>query len=203
VSGHGIRLGMVLIPLITYACSVAVHGNGFVAAFIAGITYRLTRFKGEGTRDEARLKEEVSLLDGIGENASLLMWFVFGSTVSIIFLTPVEWAWILFGVLALTVLRFVPVVLAFIGSKVPFRERAVFGLMGPRGTSTIVFGLLTFNAMQNDDDVAVLYVMVVTVLASVILHGFFGTRLSKRILGRGAADGSTISSPIREERPRA
>ncbi|MFJ8655803.1 hypothetical protein ACIRNU_25960 [Streptomyces rochei] len=32
-----------VIPLLTYTSPVAVHGNGFVAAFVAGVAFRYVR----------------------------------------------------------------------------------------------------------------------------------------------------------------
>ncbi len=58
---------------------------------------------------------------------------MFGAVVSLMFVTPVEGPWILFALLALTVLRMLPVYLAFLGSSVPLREQTVLGLAAPRG----------------------------------------------------------------------
>ena len=90
----------------------------------------------------------------------------------------------LFALLALTVLRMLPVYLAFLGSSVPFREQTALGFAAPRGTSSIVFGLLAFNAMRDDDANIALYVLVVTVLGSVVLHGLFGTRITRALIGK-------------------
>lgn len=202
---EGVRLATVLIPLVTYAVSVLLHGNGFVAAFIAGITYRLIRLGRRGAHDaaggtntagstahggssdtgrEAALHRELTALNDIGALASLLMWFVFGAVVAIAILAPIVWPWLIFGLLALVPLRSIPVHLSMLGSGLRWRERSVLAFMGPRGTATIMFGLLAFNAMPEGDDDIALYVMVVTVLASVILHGLFGTRISRALAGR-------------------
>lgn len=130
------------------------------------------------------VERELSLADDIANLSSLFMWFVFGAVVSLIFVTPVEWPWILFALLSLTVLRMLPVYLAFLGSSVPFREQTALGFAAPRGTSSIVFGLLAFNAMRDDDANIALYVLVVTVLGSVVLHGLFGTRITRALVGK-------------------
>ena len=46
-----------------------------------------------------------------------------------------------------------------------------------------MFGLLAFNAMRDDDAYAAMYIMVVTVLGSVILYGLFGARAARRLVG--------------------
>ncbi len=182
---NGVRIAMVLVPLITYACAVAVGGNGFVAAFVAGLAYKFARSGFRETPEHHHMVErELSLADDIANLSSLFMWFVFGAVVSLIFVTPVEGPWILFALLALTVLRMLPVYLAFLGSSVPFREQTALGFAAPRGTSSIVFGLLAFNAMRDDDANIALYVLVVTVLGSVVLHGLFGTRITRALIGK-------------------
>ena len=72
----------------------------------------------------------------------------------------------------------------FLGSSVPFREQTALGFAAPRGTSSIVFGLLAFNAMRDDDANIALYVLVVTVLGSVVLHGLFGPRIARALVGK-------------------
>lgn len=75
-------------------------------------------------------------------------------------------------VAALTVLRIVPILIAFLGSKFTWRERLMVGSLGPRGTTSIVFGLLAFNALPDGPDAyTVLDVTTLTVLGSVLLHG--------------------------------
>ena len=173
---------MVLIPLVTYACATAIGGNGFVAAFLAGIAYKLTRLGRAGSHDDVP-HAELSLVDEIGQMSALVMWSMFGVVTAFVFMTPFEWTWILFGLLALTVFRAIPVYLAFLGSGLNFREQTALGLLGPRGTSSAVFGLLAFNAMRDDDAYAAMYIMVVTVLGSVILYGLFGARAARRLVG--------------------
>ena len=62
--------------------------------------------------------------------------------------------------------------LALLGSRPPGKERLLIALLGPRGTTSIVFGLLAFNELA-DEDLAhtVLSVTTLVVLGSVLLHG--------------------------------
>ncbi|OLM01251.1 Na+/H+ antiporter [Pseudonocardia sp. Ae406_Ps2] len=72
----------------------------------------------------------------------------------------------------LTVLRIVPVLLALIGTDLSGRERLLAGLLGPRGTTTIVFGLLAFNGLPDGDPAyTIITGMVLCVVGSVLLHG--------------------------------
>ncbi len=45
------------------------------------------------------------------------------------------------------------------------------GWLGPRGTASIVFGLMAFNVLDGQAAETTLSVMVIVVLGSVIFHG--------------------------------
>lgn len=175
-TSHGLRPVMLLLPLAVYGFTVLVDGNGFVAAFLAGLVYRRARVAGSAEHGDVP-RDELLLVDEVGNLMSLFMWFVVGAVATLLFQTPVDWRAAVFALLALTVLRVVPVLLSFPGSSIPARERLTLGLLGPRGTSTIVFGLLAFNALDDDSASLVLQVTVLTVLGSSVLHGVLATRV--------------------------
>jgi sodium/hydrogen antiporter len=81
------------------------------------------------------------------------------------------WQVIVYAVLALTVVRVVPVALALAGSGVDRIDALFLGWLGPRGLASIVFGMLAFIDLSAPDNVLVAEVMAVTVLLSVVLHG--------------------------------
>jgi NhaP-type Na+/H+ or K+/H+ antiporter len=85
------------------------------------------------------------------------------------------------AVLALTLLRLIPVALAMIGTGFTWRTVAFLGWFGPRGLATIVFGLLALEELGPNspfiDDVG--GVMAVTVILSVFAHGLSSGPLSK------------------------
>jgi NhaP-type Na+/H+ or K+/H+ antiporter len=158
------RLILVAAPILAYGLSLAVHGNGFVSAFVCGIAFNVVR------RSEA-LGAELELLDDIGFLLSAVMWFVFGASAVLALSFGVSWAMVLFCLLALTVVRMLPVLVAMIGSRFSWPDRLLVGWLGPRGTTSIVFGLLAFNVLTGDDERAVLLTMVIAVLGSVVVHG--------------------------------
>ena len=170
-SAVGARYVMLLLPLIAYAVASipALSANGFVAAFVAGIGYRMTRTRGH--RDEGIEHSELLLVDEVGVLASYLVWFVLGGATLVVLTAGVDWRILVFALLALTLLRVAPVYLSLMRSSVPRGERLLIGTLGPRGTASIVFGLLAYNALPEDQGVIVLTVMVVTVVGSILLHG--------------------------------
>lgn len=168
----GIRYVVLLAPLLAYGVATlpAIDGNGFVAAFVAGVIYRLARVR--GTVERQIPHAELLLAEEVGTLAANFVWFVLGGAVMVVAASGVEWSLLLFAVAALTLLRAVPVWIAMLGSRATtWTERTVIGLVGPRGTASVVFGLLAYNQLDEGDGDLVLTIMVLTVVGSIVLHG--------------------------------
>jgi len=164
MTAQSMRVLLVIAPILSHGVSVGLHGNGFVAAFVCGIAFHYLHASGE-------LQRDLELLDDIGFLLTLAMWFVFGSASVLALADGVPWRTLLFCVLALTAVRVAPVVLALTGSGFDLRDRAMVGWLGPRGTPSIVFGLLSYNVLDAGHETRVLLVTTVVVLGSVLLHG--------------------------------
>lgn len=159
-----LRLGVLTLPLLAYAVAVLAGGNGFVAAFVAGVF-----FEPEARRLPA---DALHLVEDVGALLSLAMWFIFGTIVNDTLLGGfVTWQIVVYVVLALTVARMLPVAVSLIGTDVSARDRLFLGWVGPRGVASLVFGLLAFVDLNEPDGRFVLTVTVVTVVASIVVHG--------------------------------
>lgn len=176
----GARYVMLLLPLIAYGIAnlPVFSANGFVAAFAAGVGYRLTRVRAE--KQKSIDHSELLLVDEVGVLAANFVWFMLGGAVIVVFAAGVDWRMVLLAVLALTLIRILPVYLSLMGSDVARRDRVLIGALGPRGTATIVFGLLAYNALPDDQGTIVLSVMAVTVVGSILLHGVAAPLLLRR-----------------------
>lgn len=177
----GARYVMLILPLIAYGVAniPAFEANGFVAAFVAGIGYRMTRTKGR--LSEGIDHSELLLVEEVGSLAASFVWFVLGGAMLVVVVSGIDWWMLLFAVLALTVLRIIPVYLSLMRSTVGRGDRLLVGALGPRGTASIVFGLLAYNALPEDEGVIVLTVMVATVVGSIVLHGLAAPLLLRRL----------------------
>ncbi|MFE7584701.1 cation:proton antiporter [Streptomyces gardneri] len=158
------RLAVLSVPIAAYTLSVSLGGNGFVASFVAGVCIAPAL---------RRLPEDaVQMTDDLSTLLTLALWFLFGQMVNDEFWDGFHLSVILYAVLAVTLVRLVPVMLALIGTELPLADRLFLGWMGPRGATTVVFGLLAaieLPAAGGGDFIS--RVMVITVMVSIVLHG--------------------------------
>ncbi len=163
----GRRLAALAAALSSFALAVALDGNGFIAAFVAGIAFG-ARLDAE-VADVERTDELPEL---IGEVLALAVWFLFGAV-----LVPVAFDWfsvaiLVYALLSLTVIRCVPVAISLIGSGLDWETVLLVGWFGPRGLASVVFTLLAVEVLGETGDVAPAVAAVAfTVLLSVVLHG--------------------------------
>ncbi len=190
------RRTLVLItPLLTYTTTAAVDGNGFVAAFVCGITFRYVRqapVRRYGA--QAPAASDFQLIEDTNSMMTMVMWFFFGNAVVLALSEGIDWPVLLLCVAALTILRILPIALAFLGSRFSWRERLMVGVLGPRGTTSIMFGLLAFNALTLGSyaDTA-LDAMTLAVLGSVLFHGG-GSMAMARLLASPPASPAAADS---------
>ena len=165
-------IGTAAISILAYAGTVELGGNGFVAAFVAGLAYGAAA---DATHDEPAL----GFTHEAGEVLSLTVWFLFGALV-VPSLRAATWREVAFGVAALSVVRMLPVALALIGAGVDRSTIGIIGWFGPRGLASVVFGLLAAKSLEGGDGQKTLSAIAVTVLLSVVLHGASAGPLARR-----------------------
>ena len=156
----------------TYASSLALHGNGFIAAFVGGLAYRAL-----GGRGGERL---VPFVEETGGLVSLLVWLAFGAIAVVPALQALSWATAGYAVLSLTVIRMVPVALALAGGRLGRMAVAFIGWFGPRGLASVVFALLALEDLGPATAARPVAVIALTVLLSVLLHGLTAEPLARR-----------------------
>jgi NhaP-type Na+/H+ or K+/H+ antiporter len=159
------------LAICAYACAVALHGNGFIAAFVGGLAYGST----SGEHGE-RL---VPYVEETGALVSLLVWLAFGAIAVVPAFESLTWQRVLYAVLSLTVIRMVPVALALVGTRLGRAAVAFVGWFGPRGLASVVFALLALEDLGHPASPAV-SVIAFTILLSVVAHGLTASPLAHR-----------------------
>ena len=181
-SPTSLQIGVLGLAGLAYAGAVAAEGNGFVAAFLAGLVFRAVT---GGT-----LKERVEYTEITGQVLTVLVWTIFGALIAAPAITDgLEVRPIVYAVLSLTVVRGVAVAVALIGRRLQWTTVLFMGWFGPRGLASVVFTLLLLIEVEIAGGVVprdLLLAAAWTILLSVVAHG-----LSAKVLGRryGAAIG--------------
>jgi len=168
-------IAVLALPLLAFGTAETLGGNAFIAAFVGGVAFG--RFA-HCVEIEGEVTETLEIA------ADLLGW-VLWLLAGVLFVAALEvgfsWRWLALAVLALTVLRIVPVGLALLGTGFRWPTVLFLGWFGPRGIATIVFGLLALESLGDDALLAdVSGVLSVTVLISVVAHGVTAGPLSHR-----------------------
>jgi sodium/hydrogen antiporter len=169
------QIAILGLALLAYGGSVAVGGNGFVAAFGAGIVFRAAARGRE-------LEPAGAFTETLGLTASFLVWAVFGALfVGEILTRPLSGRPILYSLLSLTVIRGVPVALALAGLKLRPATVAFIGWFGPRGLASVVFTLVALEEFDHSQVGTMLVEAATwTILLSVVLHGITASPLAAR-----------------------
>ena len=159
------------LSLLAYAAALAVHGNGFVAAFAGGLAF--------GHLAGERGPREVFYVEQTAGLASLLVWTLFGAVAVPLLYGHLNGWMVLYAALSLTVVRMVPVALSLVGTRLGRPTVTFIGWFGPRGLASVIFALLAVEELGAGADAAV-GVIVLTVLLSVVTHGFTAGPLARR-----------------------
>ena len=102
--------------------------------------------------------------------------------------------------LALTVVRMVPVALALTGTSMDRATKAFVGWFGPRGLASVVFTLIAVDTLGPADAQRVLSTASITVALSVVAHGVTAGPFARRY-GSGDHDAPMPTGHLRV-RPR-
>ena len=192
----GERLGTLAVALSSFTLAVAFGGNGFIAAFVAGIA-----FGAQLDRDLIEVDDAIELPELLGEIMMLAVWFLFGAALVPIIVDNVDVPMLVYALLSLTVVRIVPVAVSLVGSGLDKWSVLFVGWFGPRGLASIVFALLAVEELGEAHVVEqAVAVVSLTVLLSVVLHGVSAGPLGSRYVRLEEAEDRTGEGP-RPRRP--
>jgi sodium/hydrogen antiporter len=170
ITGTFQRLSLLALALISWGLADLIGGNGFIAAFVGGLALAPTMDRvGEGL---------MRFTETEGQLLNLSVFFIFG--VLVVGLIE-SWSWevVLYVLLSLTLVRMLPVAVCLIGTRLHAVSVLFAGWFGPRGLASIVLGLIVVaEAPLLAGREQIELVVALTVLLSVLLHGFTAAPLS-------------------------
>ncbi|MBK8289864.1 MAG: sodium:proton antiporter [Flammeovirgaceae bacterium] len=178
--GHTYQmLASLAIAILAFSFAEIFHGNGFIAAYIAGLLL--------GTHTEAirdRIRE-------FGEAESqvmvLFIFLLFGLILIPISFPYWDWRALIYSVLSLTVIRMVPVALSLLGSGLDKKTVWFIGWFGPRGIASVLYLLMAVIQLGTAGFERMISVISLTVTLSIFLHGLTAVPFSKIFIDKGRA----------------
>jgi NhaP-type Na+/H+ or K+/H+ antiporter len=168
------RLSALPLAILAFAFAETVEGNGFIAAFVAGIglTMAITSTSVKHQVQEFGETEGMQLI--------LVVFLIFGLAMVPAAVSYWGTREVVYALASLTVLRMLPVAIALIGSKLDWRTVSFIGWFGPRGIASVLYLLMAVAAIGQEGNERVMSVIVLTIMISVYAHGISATPLSKR-----------------------
>jgi NhaP-type Na+/H+ or K+/H+ antiporter len=155
-----------------YGTAAALGGSGFIAAFVAGITFRLALGK-----DPEQINE---LSEQVGNVLNGVTFVLFGAILLGPALGELTWELALYAVLSLTLVRMLPVAIAMVGTRARPPTLGFLGWFGPRGLASIVFALLVVEESNLAHEHLIELAIYLTVGLSVLAHGLTASPLADR-----------------------
>ena len=157
------KLSGVALAVLAWALAGEVGGNGFIAAFTAGLVV------GVITKTIKPALQEFGETEG--QLLSLLSFSLFGATMiwpAIVDASLSSWG---YAILSLTLVRLIPVALSLRGMSLRLPTELFLGWFGPRGLASLIFILLVTNEHDFSHEPLLLNTVVLTALLSVVAHG--------------------------------
>jgi NhaP-type Na+/H+ or K+/H+ antiporter len=157
---------------IAYLTADLLGGNGFISAFIAGLTF--------GNMVKGRCK---FIYEFTESDAQMLVWAAF-TTIGIGLLPKAIEQLTLpvagYILISLFIVRPVAIYISLIGSKTKPITRLFMGWFGPRGLATALFALLVSHQILPEHSQAILVVAINAVWISTLLHGLSAAFLAQK-----------------------
>jgi len=163
----------IALAIIAFAAAEICHGNGFIAAFVAGLTYgnlhvSYSKFLHEFTETESQF-------------LSYLTFFLFGALILPEAIAHMNWQILLYAGLSLTLVRMLPVFIATLGLGLRLPAIGFIGWFGPRGLASLLFALLILEDLHVEQAEFIQTIVATTVLFSVVLHGITAAPFSQKL----------------------
>ena len=149
---------------LAYLGTVALGGNGFVAAFVAGLAF--------GAILKRRCKFVFEFIETEGQALILITFLLLGAALLPNAISNAEPQWLLLIFVSLFVVRPLAIWISLMGTETSPLTRLFLGWFGPRGLATALFALFAAHEFETlPHGAEIISLAVLTVFVSAVLHG--------------------------------
>ncbi|MDO9373294.1 MAG: cation:proton antiporter [Ferruginibacter sp.] len=163
------------LTLLVYGLTEIVHGYGFIAVFICGITLRHYE---KGHHYHADLH---SFTDQAERLLVAILLILFGGSLVSGILAPLTFKMGLFTVVFLFVIRPLAAYTSLLGEKFHLKEKLAISFFGIRGMGTVYYLAFAFAQAKFNSEKELWAIAAFTIMVSVIIHGFTATPIMKHL----------------------
>lgn len=161
--------------LCTYGITELLHGYGFVAVFIAGLTFRHSEKTHEYHKNLHSFTDQIErILLGV------LLIFFGGALVAGI-LKPLTLEMALFSFAFLLLVRPITAYLSLAGMKVHWKEKLAISFFGIRGMGSVYYLAFALSNGSFKNEEQLWAIVAFTMLLSVIMHGLTATPVMRHL----------------------
>jgi NhaP-type Na+/H+ or K+/H+ antiporter len=164
-------IGVLALTGISYLSATIMGGNGFIAAFVAGLVF------GNQVKGHCRFIYQFTETEG-----QLLVWSAFAA-IGLGLLPEAlhhsSWNVALYILVSLFFVRPLAIYLSLLGTKMPLVSKLFLGWFGPRGLATALFALIVSKDLMPEYSHSLLVVSINAVWISALLHGMSAAPLGR------------------------
>jgi sodium/hydrogen antiporter len=166
------QLAMAGVAVALFVFTEELGGSGLIATFVGGLV--------AGSRLGSERRPALGFADAEGAAIGAFVFFALGLAAVELF-DKLTWQVCVYAVLSLTLVRMLSVAIALLGTRLRAPTVLFIGWFGPRGLASVVLALVV---LEQDRQLASIDTLVlttlVTVILSVVVHGFSAAPLSRR-----------------------
>jgi sodium/hydrogen antiporter len=152
--------------LAAFGVADVTFGNGFIAAFVTGITM--------GVAEHEIPEAFVDFAENVSAISQVITFFIFGALIAATGYEGAIWRLAIFVVLALIVARPLAILVSFLRSRLPGPQKAFIAWFGPKGVASMLFALFVLKSSVEQGDL-IFDVAAFTILCSIVAHGLTDT----------------------------
>ncbi len=162
-----------LLALAAYFFAEEVHGNGFIAAYVAGLSFR-------NIKSDSNLKIISEFNETITNGLNMFIFFIFGFFIVHKIYDFLDWNVIIYALLSLTIIRMLPVILVLTGTGLTWFDKLFISWFGPRGIASILYLAMFVLQVNFKGYERMISTIILTVLLSIFFHGISAVYLSNK-----------------------
>jgi NhaP-type Na+/H+ or K+/H+ antiporter len=156
-------IGAIALAGVAYLGASEVGGNGFIAAFVAGLCF--------GHVVKGRCKFVYEFTESEGQMLSWGAFLLLGMAMVPEALEALTWPMLALILISLFIVRPAAIWISLLGTDSSPTTRIFFGWFGPRGLATALFALLVVEKIDHQYGEPILAIAINAVWISALLHG--------------------------------